>query len=199
MKRLYTVIDFETTGLDAKVEQVTEIAAIKIDEDGNEVGRFHTFVNLTEGRKPSPYAKVTEEQCATGVGAYGALISLHHFVADTTVVAQYVPFDFSYLPFRPLRFVCTRALNWMLDPEENPSLGVACERLGIEVLDEHRAVDDVLMTIQLFLHQKKRAEELELDYENTVVDFQKRPLQFIPEHAKVVKEVQQEVVVEEQE
>lgn len=192
MKRLYTVIDFETTGLDAAVEQVTEVAAIKIDEDGNEVGRFHTFVNLTEGRKPSPYAKVTEEQCETGISAYNALLSLHSFCNDTTVVAQYVPFDFSYLPFRPLKFVCTRALNWMLDPQENPSLGVTCERLGIEVLDEHRAVDDVLMTIQLFLHQKKRAEEAGLEYENTVVDFQKRPLKFVPAHGKVLKEVEEE-------
>lgn len=187
-KRLYTIIDFETTGLDAETEQLTEVAAIKIDEEGTIYGSFHTFVELTDGRVPSPYAKVTTEQCATGISAWSALNMLHLFMADTTVVAQYAPFDFSFLEWRPKQFICTRALTHLIEPDENPSLGPTVERLGLEVLDAHRAMDDALMTREVFLIQLARAKEKGIEFENTVVDFKSRPLRFKPGYAKIIKE-----------
>lgn len=187
-KKLYTIIDFETTGLDAETEQLTEVAAIKIDEDGTIYGTLHTFVQLTDGRLPSPYAKVTPEQCATGIGAWSALNMLHMFMAETTVVAQYAPFDFSFLEWRPKHFICTRALTHLVEPGENPSLGPTVERLGIQALDAHRAMDDVLMTRDVFLIQLARAKEKAIEFENVVVDFKSRPLRFKPGYAKIIKE-----------
>lgn len=190
--KLFTVIDFETTGLDATKDQITEIGAIKIDEEGNEYGRFHTFIKLEGGRLPSRFAKVTEEQCATGLNEEYALDLLLDFIDDTTVVAQSAPFDLSFLYHRGYasvqKFICTRALTHMLEPTENPSLAPTCERLGIEMLDAHRAIDDVKMTIQVFLKQKEKADMYGLAYENTVVDFKNRPLTFVPNWSTVVKE-----------
>lgn len=51
MAKTYVVLDLETTGLDYKSEQITEIGAIKIDEGFNEIDRFHTMVALEEGRE----------------------------------------------------------------------------------------------------------------------------------------------------
>ena len=190
--KLFTVIDFETTGLSAIKDQITEIGAIKIDEHGNEYGRFHTFVKLENGNVPSKYAKVTEEQCATGLNEEYAIDILMDFIDNTTVIAQYAPFDLSFIFHRGFSsvedFICTRALTHMLEPTENPSLAPTCERLGIKMLDAHRAIDDVLMTIQVFLKQKAKADSYGLAYENTVVDFKNRPLTFTPKNATVVKE-----------
>ena len=185
---LYTIIDFETTGLDANKEQITELAALKIDDKGNEYGSLHSFVELTGGRKPSKFAKVTEAQCATGITQWEAMSALQHFISDTIVIAQYAPFDFSFLPWRPKQFICTRALTHMVEPGENPSLGPTCERNGITMLDAHRAMDDVRMTKEVFLIQKAKAEAAALGYRNTVVDFKNRPLNFVPGHATIIKE-----------
>ena len=187
---LYTIIDFETTGLDAKKEQVTEIAALKIDAEGNEYGSFHTFVRLTDGRKPSPYAKVTEEECEYGMDESEALTMLSSFCKETIVVAQYAPFDFSFIDayLHPEKFICTRTLTFMVEPNENPSLVPTCERNNIKVLNAHRAMDDVMMTKKVFLMQKSEADRKELGYRNVIVDFKKRPLVFIPENARIIKE-----------
>ncbi|WP_273854057.1 3'-5' exonuclease [Guptibacillus spartinae] len=187
---LYTIIDFETTGLDAKKEQVTEIAALKIDAKGNEYGSLHTFVRLTNGRKPSPYAKVTEEECEHGMEESEALTMLSSFCKDTIVVAQYAPFDFSFIDtyLQPKEFICTRTLTFMVEPKENPSLVVTCERNNIKVLNAHRAMDDVMMTKEVFLLQKSEADKKEFDYRNVIVDFKKRPLVFVPENAIIINE-----------
>lgn len=187
-KQFYTIIDFETTGLDADTEQLTEMAAIKIDEDGREYGRLQTFVSLTNGRVPSPYAKVTVEDCIGGVDEYQAFSALWALCYDSTVVAQYAPFDFSFMPWGPDNFICTRTLTHLVEPGENPSLQPTCERNGVELLEAHRALDDVLMTKDVFFIQKKRADELGVQYRNTVVDFKKRPLRFTPKHAEVIQE-----------
>lgn len=191
MNELFTVLDFETTGLDANEAQVTELAAKKYDAEGNCVGTIHTFVQLTEGREPSPYAKVTKEDCATGLNEINAMQLLASFLDGSTVVAQYAPFDFSFLSkhgYTPGSFICTRALTHLVEPGENPSLSPTVERLGLEVLDAHRALDDVLMTKEVFFKQKERADQQELAYRNVVVDFAKRPLRFTPAHATIIKE-----------
>jgi DNA polymerase III subunit epsilon len=187
-KELYTIIDFETTGLDSEKEQITELAALKIDADGNEYGSYHTFIQLMNGLKPSPYAKVTEFDCSTGILQWQAMQALEDFIDSTTVVAQYAPFDLSFVTFKPAKFICTRALTFLVEPDENPSLGPTVERLGIEMLDAHRAIDDVRMTKEVFLHQKNIADKQGIEYRNTVVDFKNRPLRFTPAHAKIIKE-----------
>lgn len=187
-KQFYTIIDFETTGLSHETDQITEVAAIKVDEDGREHARFQSFIKLTEGRVPSPYAKVTVEDCAGGIESEQAFTALWGLCYDTIVVAQYAPFDLAFFPWGPDNFICTRTLTHLVEPGENPSLTPTCERNGIDLLDAHRALDDVLMTKEVFFLQKKRAEELGVEFKNTVVDFKKRPLRFTPKHAKIIKE-----------
>lgn len=191
MNEMFTILDFETTGLSADTEQITELAAKKYNADGGCVGTLHTFVRLTQGREPSPYAKVTREDCEAGLDEINAMQMLRTFLGGSTVVAQYAPFDFSFLAkhgFMPEEFICTRALTHLVEPGENPSLVPTVERLGFHVLDAHRALDDVLMTKQVFFTQKERAEKQGIDYRNTVVDFVQRPLRFTPAHATIIKE-----------
>ena len=53
----YVVLDFETTGLDYKKEQVIELCAIKLDREFNEIGGLHTMVWLTEGKTLTPFIR----------------------------------------------------------------------------------------------------------------------------------------------
>jgi DNA polymerase III subunit epsilon len=195
MSKIYTIIDFETTGLNLdpkNPDQITEMAALKIDETGREIASFHTFVKLTEGRKPSKFAKVTEEDCENGMDEVEALLFLDTFSHGTTLVAQSAPFDLSFLDWQPMNFICTRALTFMVEPKgTNPSLAPTCERHGIKLKDHHRAMSDVKATKEVLLLMVEKAKEEGIEnYENAVVDFIERPINFRPKFSNVFKEVE---------
>jgi len=46
MKHYILAVDLETTGLDPSYNEITEIGAILLDENLNEVGRFNDYVNV---------------------------------------------------------------------------------------------------------------------------------------------------------
>lgn len=200
--KIYTVVDFETTGLDAKKDQITEIGAVKYTEDGKQLAVYHNFILLTEGRKPSPYAKVTEEDCEKGIDELSAILHLSGFVAGTTMIMQYAPFDLSffnrYHADEPIEqwvdFIDTRTLAKIAFPNESPSLRPTVKRLGIEMKDHHRALDDCAMTWEVFQELKKRVpypKKYGFEYwKNTVMDFdvEGRRLGYTPVGARVLIE-----------
>lgn len=193
--KTYTVIDFETTGLDYKTDQVIEIAAVKIDENFKEIGRFHTMVRLNEGRELLDFIKeltgIKEDDLIAGMDEQQALSILSMFIDDSIIIAQNAPFDLSFmsrsnLP-EPSLFICTRALTKLVEPNESPSLKPTCERHGIKLEGHHRGMNDVLATIEVFKLMKAKADELGIEYQNIVIDSPERPLRFIPKNAKVIK------------
>lgn len=201
--KTYTVIDFETTGLDSTVDQVTEIGAIKMSEDGELLGSFQTFVKLTDGRKPSPYAKVTEEDCENGMDEFEALLELYRFINDSTLIMQYAPFDLSFFnrafpddyPVENwTNFIDTRTLSKIAFPSESPSLKPTMERLGIEMGDHRRSLPDCEMAWKVFKALKDRVpypKKYGFEYwHNTVMDFdvEGRRLKYVPYGARILVE-----------
>ena len=193
--KTYTIIDFETTGLDYEKDQVIEIAAVKIDENFKEIGRFHTMVRLNEGNELPEFIKeltgIKEDDLIAGMDEQQALSTLSMFIDDSTIIAQNAPFDLSFMSRSNLpessSFICTRALTKLVEPNENPSLKPTCERHGIKLEGHHRGMNDVLATIEVFKLMKNKADELGIEYRNVVIDSPERPLRFIPKNAKVIK------------
>ena len=187
MPKNFLVLDFETTGLDHKKEQVTEIAAIRYDENFNRIGSFHTYVKLWVDHGLSDFIKnltgITEEKLAYGMHESDAMEIIDNMIyEDTIVVAQYAPFDFSYLAnYRvfPSNYICTKTLTNIAEPFEKSGLGATCERNGIELKKAHTAMGDVLATAQLL---KLRLDQGFGNYENFVTEQPDRPLAFVPEN-----------------
>lgn len=192
--KLYTVLDFETSGLNNPVgtDQPTQVAAVKFDDTGKEVARFSTYVRLNQGKHPSKYTpQITPELCDTGLSCGQVNDILFDFIGDSTLVCQSAPFDMSFLDWHPHNFICTRALTWLVEPNENPSLKPTCERHGLDLRFHHDAIADVYATKEVLFLMMKKAHEKGLracDYYNTVVDFKSRPLLYKPEHAVVLYE-----------
>lgn len=182
----YVVIDFETTGLDHKVAQITEIGAVKLNDNFEEVGVFHTFVNLKEGNELSKFTKITKEMVDSGLPEELAVGLLKTFINDSVVVAQWAPFDLSFLSnfdIHPEKFICTKSLTSQAEPNESSSLGPTCERLGIDLLNAHRALDDARATGKV-LEVRMKQEGLKVN--NTIVVTEGRPLNFIPRNTKYI-------------
>ena len=192
MNTSYVVLDLETTGLDYKTEQITEIGAIKIDENFNEIDRFHTMVSLEEGRElPEFITKLTGITAEDLIGQPtegAALADLAEFIGDSIVVAQNAPFDLSFISrggIEPKLFVCTRALVRYVEPELSASLKDVTARNGISLEGHHRALNDVEATIEVFKRYVEHASYYRII--NRVLDEPSRPLRFVPRDAKVRK------------
>lgn len=187
----YVVLDFETTGLDYKTEQVIEIGAIKLDTQFNEIGTLHTMVRLTEGNSITPFITeltgITEEDTYNGLSEVTALNMLKDFIGDAVVVAQHAPFDLSFLAkaVEPEYFIDTRSLSRMLRPDEKAGLKDLCERYNVH-LEHHRSISDVKATIEVFKHLMNEITEARLPFLNIIVSTPDRPLNFVPLSATVI-------------
>ena len=181
----YVVLDFETTGLDYKTEQVIEIGAIKLDREFKEIGRLHTMVKLTEGKQLTPFISeltgITEADLYEGLSEVTALNMLKDFIGNSVVVAQHAPFDLSFLAkaVEPEYFIDTRSLSRLLNPDEKAGLKDLCERYGVE-LDHHRSISDVKATIEVLKIMLKESQEKRISFVNVIVSTPDRPLNFVP-------------------
>jgi len=191
MTKTFTVLDFETTGLNQPVgsDQPTQVCAIKYDVNGNELARLSSYVRLAKGKEPSSYTpQITKELCSTGISHFAVTDMLFEFIGDSILVCQYAPFDLSFLNWHPHKFICTRALTKLVEPKESPSLAPTCERHGIKHDYRHDAVDDVEATKEVLFLMMGKAAEKGIEYMNVVMDFKDRPLRFIPANARVLTE-----------
>lgn len=200
---IVTVLDIETTGLDAATDHITEIAAIRAeiitDTPGlayREIGRFQTFVALPPGVEIAP--EITQ---LTGIRAedlrgapkhWWAVDSLMAFADSTPLVAHNAPFDLSFIDriFNGLSsdgFVCTRALSRLVDPDESARLADCCVRYNVSLNGHHRAMNDVEATLQLYAILRQKAEAAGIEYRNVVIDSEERPLTYKPPGAIVRK------------
>lgn len=190
----YVFVDFETTGLDPETSYVIEIGALKTDAEGNEIGRMETFLSLPNGyHVPERITKLTGISDADLEGAIpekDGMRALYDFIGDATVVAHHAPFEIGFMRiaggFEPKRFVCTRVVARLLEPDEKANLKYVAERYGVENNDHHRAMNDVFVTKEIFFVQKETVEREGIEYENRLFDSPERPLTFIPKHTKTI-------------
>lgn len=194
----YVVLDFETTGLDYKNDQVTEIGAVRLDDQFREVGSFHTFIQLMPGKEISKFTDITQDMVDAGVTEMQGMKQLIEFIGSATVVAQWAPFDLAFLymhGYKPKRFICTKSLTSQAQPDESSSLGPTCERLGIPLLHAHRALEDARATGKVLRHWLTPGEKgPDLDVYNSIVVSPGRPLNFIPTNTKTIYTKSGEVI-----
>lgn len=197
-KEQFLIFDLETTGLDPKANQITEVAAILTDLE-REIGRIEFRVRLQRDPVLSDKIKeitgITEEDLKGALTEEQAVLMLYTFAGDATWVGQYIPFDLSYLAqfgVEPDHFIDVSTITKLLEPNESASLGPTYKRVfGKEPEGHHRAMNDVEMTLELFREQIKRAEQAGItrrDIANVVIKRADRDMAFVPKLARVVNE-----------
>lgn len=193
-KEVFTVFDFETTGLDYSEEQVVEVAAIRTDLK-QELGRLHMYVRLDEGKKLPDFlidnTELRDHMLVNGVHELQMMIVLQGFIGNSTLVAHYLPFDSAYLDkygINPESFLCTRSIERFLNPNESASLDPTAKRRGVKLEGAHRAMNDIEATIGVLKSQLQEIEERKIPrayISNMIIDSAERPNKFSPKYAKV--------------
>lgn len=193
---MFTVLDFETTGLKANEEQVIEIGAVKLDKYFKPVSQLNILVKLRKDIELKPFITeltgITKEDLENGVETeYGALTMLQRFIGEDIVVAQFASFDLSFLAkvMKPTYFICTRSVSRFLDEDKKAGLKDLVPRYGAKLDNHHRALSDVEATVEIFKSMMARltANGYVIDHVlNMMVQSNERRLSYIPENTNVI-------------
>lgn len=157
----FCVVDLETTGASASSCAITEVGAAKF-RGGTCLGTFQTLVDA--GVPMTPVAAritgITDAMLADAPPLPGVLAALNEFVGGAVLVGHNLRFDVSFLDAAlaaggratvRLLMVDTVALARGLLGDEVPDcrLATLAEHLGLDHRPTHRALDDVLATVDL--------------------------------------------------
>ena len=160
----FVVFDTETTGLNPGVDEICQIAALRVVNGRLRDGeRFDMLVN--PGRKIPQAAidvhHVTNEMVADAPGVAEALTRFHRFADTAVLVAHNAPFDMAFLQRREAEIGCrfdqpildTVLLSAILFGQSaEHTLDALCDRLAISIpeKDRHTALGDAIGTARAF-------------------------------------------------
>lgn len=152
----YVFLDIETTGLDADTCFITEVAAVKTNEYGDVIEEINMLVALPEGESVPEF--ITEltgitdgDLIEAGVRIDFAMDTLKQFIGEDVVIAQYAPFDLSFIEkhFEVKNFFDTRTMAYELRLP-GAKLNQIAEHYGIEMAEHHRALSDAMTCASIF-------------------------------------------------
>jgi DNA polymerase-3 subunit alpha (Gram-positive type) len=165
----YVVLDIETTGLNAKLDKIIEVAAVRIVNDVI-VDTFHSMID-PEIDIPYEITKltgITTEMVKSAPKISYVLNQFHKFLADDCLVAHNAPFDIGFLKEKFLiigvqinnPIIDTLSLSReLLKDLKKHNLGAVSEYFRIPVNRHHRALDDVKATAAIYMKFKKMLEQ----------------------------------------
>jgi DNA polymerase III epsilon subunit-like protein len=165
---MYSVIDFETTGLSPYYSEVIEFAAVRVAADPatGELTAGDTFASLCAPRMTEITPVITR---ITGITAgmtegfapfEGRLAEFLGFLGDSTVVAHNIPFDMGFLRRYckgagiepPNKTLCTLVLSRRLCRSlPNHRLETVAAHLGVSGEGYHRALADAVTTAKVLI------------------------------------------------
>jgi DNA polymerase III epsilon subunit family exonuclease len=158
----FIALDFETTGLSAVDDRVTEIGAVKFNRDGI-LGEFGSLCD--PGRPIGPDASrvsgITDSMVRGQASVRELMDELYGFLRICPIVAHNAPFDVGFILQDRLRIGSAALENGIYDTrllakEAYPglprySLQELNARLGVDPGNAHRALDDAKACMEIFL------------------------------------------------
>jgi DNA polymerase-3 subunit epsilon/ATP-dependent DNA helicase DinG len=168
MERILIALDVETTGLEAGVDELIEVAAVKFR--GAEI--LETFSQLVRPRQSVPLkisrlTGISVAMLADAPRFPDVAAELARFLGSHPIVGHSVGFDARMLQAQGMRLpqplYDTHELATMLLPGLPAySLVALAQHLGVPLAQAHRALDDADATRQLFLRLVERIAAIEL-------------------------------------
>ncbi len=167
----FVVFDIETTGLNPYNNKIIEIGAVKI-KNNQIIDRFQTFVNPNM-KLPQFITNLTgirDEDLVNEPDESIILPKFIEFIADSTMVAHNADFDIGFLETQckkigidiSFQYIDTLKLSrYILTDLKKHKLDIISEKLGISLINHHRAVDDAEATSLIFIEFIRRLIKLE--------------------------------------
>ena len=160
MKTEYAIVDIETTGGTARHEKIIEIGIALFDGE-KVIGEFETLINPERSIPPfiTRLTGIDNEMVRNAPKFYEVARDIVEFTEGRVFVAHNVRFDYGFIQeeFNRLGFhfsrkqLCTVRMTRKAFPGlPSYSLGKLIPYFGIRVDARHRAMADVLATVEVF-------------------------------------------------
>ena len=171
-KAKYVVLDFETTGLSNKYDDIIEFGGVKV-EDGMVVDSFQTFINPKKNLSAftTNLTGITNKDVMNAPILEQALHKIISFIGDAVIVAHNAEFDIGMLNASLIKIgksplnnpvIDTLSLARTIYPNlRKYTLGYICHMLNVDYNEEeaHRADYDARVTSETFLHMVHELDE----------------------------------------
>ena len=157
----YTVIDLETTGLKADVDEIIEYGALRVRDD-EPAEKFSTLVHIEKGI-PANITELTgikDADLLDGVEPTQALQAFLDFIGKDILLGQYISFDMDFLrracekwekPFPTNKTIdISKLARKKLRHMENYKLPTMLQHFGISHQVAHRALLDCESVYQVY-------------------------------------------------
>jgi DNA polymerase III epsilon subunit family exonuclease len=155
----FVVVDVETTGVDPKMADLVEIAAVRV-KGGSIVDRWSTLVNAGRPIVGNQMHGITDKDVAGAPGPAEAARAALDFVGDAYLVGHSVGFDIGFIEEAlgdGTRVATDRVLDTLTIAREgypdleNYKLPTLSSFFGVELKENHRALPDAEATAELLL------------------------------------------------
>lgn len=192
--------DLETSGLSPLMDEIIEIAAIKVI--GNQIEAYETLVKPERPIPPftTEIHGITDEMVADARSIGEVLPEFLEFASDHSWVAHNSKFDVGFvvynmhqqkIPFFNAKVFCSCKLSRKLvKGSENHKLNTLAEFFNIKLENHHRALDDTMACLKIFAQTLKKVTR-EKDFKEghimNVMDFEKTLEVDIPKGVKGIK------------
>jgi DNA polymerase III alpha subunit (gram-positive type) len=154
-----TIIDFETTGFQGDGNRAIEVAAVKLMH-GEIVSQFQTVINqpVPVSAKITELTKITQADVDNGMPEKMAFAILNNLSAGTTLVAHNMLFDWWFYNDALQRIggreltadmLCSLTMSREVLGGAGHKLEQLMERFDLKFSGAHRALNDVLGTLQI--------------------------------------------------
>lgn len=203
-------LDLETTGLSPLVDQIIEIAALKITPNGAYL--FETLVNpgIPIPEETIVFHQITDEMIKTSPKLGDVLPELHNFLGDIPIVAHNAKFDLGFIVMALQKnsfslsasdiFCSCKLARHTHKNAQNHKLKTLVTELAIPLVNHHRALDDAFACLKVFIKGLEIVNNENLrphSYLFNLHDFNKIAAEEFPEHlVSLINLVQKAAVIE---
>lgn len=160
MTNSYVAIDIETTGLEPKLDKITEIAALKV-VDGVVTERYVTLVNPRRllGARIVALTGITDEMVAGAPGIEDVIGPVAGFCEGLPLLGHNILFDYGFLKRAAVNHGLTferegidtlQLCRAFMPADSRKNLAAACAYYDVEQVLAHRAEADALSAHLLY-------------------------------------------------
>lgn len=167
-------LDIETTGFDGRVDDVIEFAAA-IYENGEVVDTFETLIkpNGNVPRKILAVTGIDEERLKAAPTFDEVKDKIQEYVGELDIVGHNIGFDLEFLAHKGIKFTGRKIDTWEFSYTLLPklpyySLSYLAKILHLPAKPSHRALDDVMASIDLFAYLGNYAKSLDAELQEKI-------------------------------
>lgn len=192
----FILVDVETTGLNPSESSMIQgaIKVVEIDRQGK-IADLHSYsevfwispIQAEKGMTDfiTNYTGISKEAVQNSKVTSGefvkSLCDIKRIYPEAYVVAQYLPFDFSFIKEQSAftSFLDLRFMSSVVYEGFNPSLEDTCKRLGVSTNGNHNALVDVNLMAEVLSDMSQRGVDFST-FKNDIGYYEGRTLRAFP-------------------